>query len=203
MAHCSRPSSHISVPGKSWCLADVRSRLSMASSTRSCWGTSSSVRNTKRPRFPAQRCLISRKNAQRSNGERFDQHSYSGTSLATESSKGQRPGSLKPSVLIAPYFGADADGSRAGWPEVLVDAIERCSSRSTSGTRCRSGARRNRYCALTSFNRWRTSSTAFTYTGFELCQDAVALLDEWVRWYRTGTMDPEGPLYELVQLNIA
>lgn len=109
----------------------------------------------------------------------------------------------KPSVLIAPYFGADADGSRAGWPEVLVDAIERCKLPQYFRDTLPIGGPSKSILRLDQLQPLENLSTAFTYTGFELCQDAVALLDEWVRWYRTGTMDPEGPLYELVQLNIA
>lgn len=106
----------------------------------------------------------------------------------------------KPSVLIAPYFGADPDGRRAGWPACLVNAIEHYKLPQYLSDSLPIGGPAKSILRLDQIQPLENSSNEFRFTGWELSEEAVNILDEWVFWYRTGCLDPEGPLYQLVQL---
>lgn len=97
--------------------------------------------------------------------------------------------------LVAPYFGAAADGSRGGWQPELVRRIRHCEypqffwdmlpiSLSNSPSILR----------LDQIQPVGSNHEAFDYTPFRLSQEALEILDEWLVWLFFGRLEPQSNL---------
>jgi len=97
-------------------------------------------------------------------------------------------------LLAAPYFGADQSGTRGGlnpefirrirhakFPQYLLDQLP------LSGP----GFSVLRLDQLQPIGRHHDS---YELTSWQLSEDALALVDEWLQWLFTGELDPQGRL---------
>lgn len=107
----------------------------------------------------------------------------------------------KPSVLIAPFFGADADGSRSGWPPVLVNSIRRAQHPQYVWDKLPLKGSEVSILRLDQIHPLEDHSAGFDYAGYALHPDAMRVIDEWVQWYMTGMLDDEGSLYTIYSAN--
>lgn len=108
------------------------------------------------------------------------------------------PGSAKwqtnPTILVAPYYGVDQDGSRGGWNPVFVERIQRCEYpqyvfdslplASVSG----SVLRLDHAFSIGRHYKW------YEWTDYRLSAEAVEIMDQWFDWFRTGTLSAETTL---------
>lgn len=128
-------------------------------------------------------------------------HVHAGPSRAT---RGSARSVTKPSFLVAPYYGADADGSRAGFPPEFVSRIRQAFysqffwDHLPSGlphikhTDCSSILRLDQVFPI--YRKREDDVAAWAPTGWTLSTDARQILDEWLRWGFQGGVKAGGAI---------
>lgn len=99
-----------------------------------------------------------------------------------------------PALLVAPYYGADQDGTRAGWPEPFVRRVSRGEYPQYAYDRLPIGGCNESILRLDHTQPIGNDPASYQLTEFELTADALGVIDEWFAWLVTGTLDPEGIL---------
>jgi hypothetical protein len=100
-----------------------------------------------------------------------------------------------PCLLVAPYFGVDATGARAGYPEAFVNRVRVCEypqyvldSLPVGGSTKRSMLRLDHVQPLGSHYN------AYELTEHCLSAPALSVLDDWLVWMATGKIPADGTL---------
>jgi len=100
--------------------------------------------------------------------------------------------------LVAPYFGADQNGQRAGFKPELIAKIRHCTyphllwdSLPFRGATQNSILRLDQIQPIVDHHHYRT------HTGFRLSDDAMDVIDEFTRWHLTGEVDPSSIIHDL------
>lgn len=106
-----------------------------------------------------------------------------------------------PTLLVAPYFGADRDGTRAGWDPVLVDRIRRCEYPQYVWDQLPLGGSAVSILRLDHIQPLGNLHSSYELTDWRLTPDALSVIDEWVDWLVSGADVPlEGVLDDLRKL---
>lgn len=101
----------------------------------------------------------------------------------------------KPTVLLAPYYGVQADGSRGGWNDEFVGRIQRAEySQYVWDILPISGSDSGSILRLDHLFPVGFDPANWTDTGYCLADEPLKLLDEWVTWHLTGILPDEGML---------
>lgn len=110
----------------------------------------------------------------------------------------------KPSFLVAPYYGAEPDGSRAGFPHEFVARIRQAQysqffwDQLPTGlphmkrTECSSILRLDQVFPI--YRKREEDVAAWATTGWTLAPKARKVLEEWIRWGFQGGVKPEGAI---------
>jgi hypothetical protein len=106
------------------------------------------------------------------------------------------------SMLVAPYYGADQDGSRAGFDPSIVAKIRRCKFRQFFWDRLPLNDVKESVMRLDQIQPIGTEPDSYTATDYRLSDDALELMDEWTEWLFTGQIPKQGVL-EVVLETIA
>lgn len=126
-------------------------------------------------------------------------HVHPSPSRAT---RGSARSVTKPSFLVAPYYGADPDGARAGFPHEFVSRIRQAFysqffwDQLPSGlphikhTECSSILRLDQVFPI--YRKREEDVAAWTPTGWTLSSDARKIIDEWIRWGFQGGVKSGG-----------
>ncbi len=95
-------------------------------------------------------------------------------------------------LLVAPYYGAEADGTRAGWKPEFVSRIQ-CAeySQYVWDMLPIGGSVDGSILRLDHIFPLGADAANWTPTGFRLSSDGLECFDEWLCWHITGTL-PEG-----------
>lgn len=102
---------------------------------------------------------------------------------------------VAPSVLVAPCFGVDQAGTRGGWPPHLVETIRHCQLPQYMWERLPiPNGTDESIIRFDQIHPLRCNTDSFVYAGYHLTETALGVLDDWVLWYRTGTLDEDGAL---------
>jgi len=97
-----------------------------------------------------------------------------------------------PLMFVAPCFGAD------DWPAVLVDSIRRVQHPQYLWDYLPLDGRDSSIVRLDQmFPIHRTNTKAYKFTGFRLSPEAMELIDDWLGWNQTGTLDRDGCVIEV------
>jgi hypothetical protein len=121
--------------------------------------------------------------------------SCGGIDVPEELRKAQARWTTAQTLLVAPYYGATASANRAGWPEPLVTRIKECEYPQflwdlvpTKNPPVESILMLNR---IQPIGDHRNSVQVLPYT---LSGAALEILDEWIVWLATETMEEDGML---------
>ena len=100
-----------------------------------------------------------------------------------------------PTVLVAPYYGADEGVPRAGWYPELVKRIQRCEYPQYMWDKLPLSSRTNgsilRLDHIQPIGRHHNS---YEHTEYVLNEDAILALDEWLMWIMTDKLQQDGIL---------
>ena len=112
--------------------------------------------------------------------------------------KSVAPGSPKsqtnPTLLVAPYYGADQDGTRAGWPRGFVARMQSCEYPQYMVERLplpgptESVLRFDHSLSIGRHYNW------YVWTDYRLTEGALEVVDQWFDWFRYGTLTDESTL---------
>ncbi len=111
----------------------------------------------------------------------------SGAPVAQELKRGAASWQSNPTILVAPYYGVDADGARGGWNPEFVKRIQ-CAEYSQylwdvlpiGGTDEGSILRLDHVFPV------GADSSNWRLTEFKLSSAAREIIDEWLLWHITG-----------------
>jgi hypothetical protein len=101
---------------------------------------------------------------------------------------------LSPALLVAPYYGVDQNGKRGGWPEAFVRRISRGEYPAYAYDRLPIGGCSESILRVDHIQPVGLHHDSYELTDYELTSEAMAVIDEWITWLVTGSLDPEGIL---------
>jgi hypothetical protein len=106
-------------------------------------------------------------------------------------------------LLVAPYYGVQADGTRAGWNPEFVSRIQRAEYSQYVWDRLpEGGLSEGSILRLDHVFPIGDDPANWTLLGYRLREDARAILDEWLSWHISGVLVPDGVL-ELARAELA
>jgi hypothetical protein len=100
-------------------------------------------------------------------------------------------------LLAAPYFGADQDGTRAGWPAEFVKRIKRGEYPQYAYDRLPIGGTEESILRLDQLQPIGRHHDSYELTEYCLSADAMEIIDSWLVWLFTGTLDPKSLLFDM------
>lgn len=124
-------------------------------------------------------------------------HVHKSPSRAT---RGSARSVTKPSFVVAPYYGADPDGTRAGFPHEFVSRIRQAQYAQFFWDHLPSGLPHIRHTECSSilrldqvfpiYRKREDDVAAWAATGWTLSAEARKVMEEWMRWEFQGGIVP-------------
>jgi hypothetical protein len=102
-----------------------------------------------------------------------------------------------PTVLVAPSFGAVADGTRGGWPAPFVQRIRRCEYPQYHWDRLPVGGAAESIVRLDHIQPVGDHYSGLALTPFRLSDEAMILFDQRLTWYMTGVLAADTDFAEI------
>lgn len=96
-----------------------------------------------------------------------------------------------PSLLVAPYYGADRGKGSGGWKEELVTRIRRCEYPQYVWDSLPIRGRKESILRLDHIQPIGRHGESFELTRYRLGKDALEILDEWLSWLVEGALSPD------------
>ena len=94
-----------------------------------------------------------------------------------------------PTLLVAPYYGVDPDGTRGGWRPEFVQRIRRAEYPQYVWDALPIGGPKESVLRLDHAFPVARNPAAFRATEHRLSSDALGVLDEWLTWLVRGTLE--------------
>jgi hypothetical protein len=108
---------------------------------------------------------------------------------------GQNRWQSAPTILVAPYYGADPGGSRGGWPAPFVERIRRAEYPQYMWDILPIGSvEQQSILRLDHLMPVGADPANWQMTSYVLGDEARGFLDEWVAWLITGNLSEESAL---------
>lgn len=104
-------------------------------------------------------------------------------------------------ILVAPYYGADQDGSRGGYPEEFVENIRhaRCSQLFCDQLP-HSSKVENSILRFDHIQTIGAHSDSYELMPYKLSESALRIMDEWIEWYMQGVIYEKSEILEFQEL---
>ena len=102
-----------------------------------------------------------------------------------------------PTLLMAPYYGADKDGTRAGWNPTLVDRIQHAEYPQYVWDRLPLAGAKESILRLDHIFPVSTDPACYELTDYRLSEEAASLMDEWLHWRITGRFPDKSILADI------
>jgi hypothetical protein len=103
-----------------------------------------------------------------------------------------------PTLLVAPYYGADKDGTRAGYNSELLRRIRHAEYPQFMLDSLPIGGPTQSVLRFDHIQPVGLHYKSFEHTGFRLSDDAMYIVADWLFWYLRGEL-PEGSFVEYFQ----
>jgi len=121
--------------------------------------------------------------------------SVGGAPVLRELRAGQNRWQSAPTILVAPYYGADPGSSRGGWPAPFVERIRRAEYPQYMWDVLPIGAvEQQSILRLDHLMPVGADSANWQMTSHVLSEEARGILDEWVSWLITGSLSDQSAL---------
>ena len=105
--------------------------------------------------------------------------------------RGMPKRSTAPVILVAPYYGADKDGRRAGYNSELVSRIRHAKYPQFQVDSLPIGGPKESILRLDHMQPVGTHYNSYELTGYKLSEDALEIMDEWLAWLIHGRFPNE------------
>jgi hypothetical protein len=100
-------------------------------------------------------------------------------------------------LLVAPYYGADVGGSTGGWKPEFVARIRRCAYPQYLWDSLPVPGRKESILRLDHVQPIGEHADSYELTDFELDEDALMLVDDYVSWFLKGQVPGNSPLLDI------
>lgn len=97
-------------------------------------------------------------------------------------------------VLVAPYYGVDRDGSRGGWNDTLVNVIRRCEFPQYMWDSLPLNDVKESILRFDSIQPVALHYTWYDTTPYCLSSEAMGYVDQWIEWLLSGVLSSETTL---------
>jgi len=97
-----------------------------------------------------------------------------------------------PTIQVAPYYGVDASGARAGWNPEFVRRIRLCEYPQYMWDMVPDSLTEESILRLDHVQPLIRWSDCYRVLPYRLSDDALEVLEDWQEWYRTGRLNPDG-----------
>ena len=105
-----------------------------------------------------------------------------------------------PTFLVAPYYGGDQDGTRAGFRPEFLDRARRGVYPQFLVDRLPIGGPVESVLRMDHIQPVGVHGNSHVVTEHQLSPEAMALLDDWLIWLTTGLVPEDSDLYSALQL---
>ncbi len=104
-------------------------------------------------------------------------------------------------ILVAPYYGGDQDGTRGGFPEEFVENIRhaRCPQLFFEQLPTYSKVETS-ILRLDHMQTIGAHYNSYESSSYKLSEDALRIMDEWVEWYMKGALKAGGDIVTFQEL---
>lgn len=123
-----------------------------------------------------------------------------GTTIDKELTRGKPNRNTAGTYLVAPYYGADPGGKRAGYNPKFVNLVQRCEYPQFVYDKLPLKGPSESILRLDQMQPIGAHSKALNTTGFSLHPDALRLIDEHVHWLIHGELPTDGSVLEYRQV---
>jgi len=121
-----------------------------------------------------------------------------GLPLPKEMAQGRPGWQISPTILVAPYYGGEQYGTRAGFPPPSLDRVRRCEFPQFVYELLPIGTGES-LLYLNHIQSIGKHHDSIEFTKFCLSEDAIAILDEWIMWITTGLLPKNGLIFPVRQ----
>lgn len=107
----------------------------------------------------------------------------------------------KTTILVAPYYGGDQDGTRGGFPEEFVENIRHARCSQLFFDQLPTDSKIN--TSILRFDHMQTIGAhynSYELSKYKLSDKALGLIDEWIGWYMKGALNADGEIVEFQEL---
>jgi hypothetical protein len=102
-----------------------------------------------------------------------------------------------PTIIVAPYYGADKDGRRAGYNQPLVERIRHAEYPQFMVDQLPIGGPKESILRLDHIQPIGLHYYAYEHSGYSLSDEAVEnILDDWLIWLFYGGLPPDSLLLD-------
>ena len=121
-----------------------------------------------------------------------------GFSLPKEITQGRPGWQISPTILVAPYYGGEQNGTRAGFPPLFLERVRRCEFPQFISELLPIGMG-DSILYLNHIQSIGKHHDSIELTKFRLSEDAMAIMDEWITWITTGLLPKNGLIFPVRQ----
>lgn len=97
-------------------------------------------------------------------------------------------------VIVAPYYGTDQDGTRGGWPAAFVERIRHAMYPQCMCDRLPIGGVTESVLRFDQVQPIGKNLTAIEILPYRLSDEALEIIDDWIVWYYRRALPADGPL---------
>lgn len=113
--------------------------------------------------------------------------------------RGKPKWQTSPTILVAPYYGVDEGGARAGFNPEFVMRVRRCLYPQFMWDKLPIGGANESILRLDHIQPLGKHHDAIELTNYRLSEDALVIFDEWIGWAIYGDFSEDSLLLEFKQ----
>jgi hypothetical protein len=124
------------------------------------------------------------------------------TGLDVKQEQGMAKHAKTSPLFIAPFYGADQDGSRGGFPLKFVEGIRHARCPQLFADYLPDLSRRKVKTSILRFDHIQPIGdhyNSYKSLGYKLSEDALEVIDTWYEWYLKGGVQKESYLYYFME----
>ena len=122
--------------------------------------------------------------------------SKGGEPVQRELTVGRPKSHTSPTLLVAPYYGGEADGGRAGYHPEFLKRVRECEFPQFISDMLPLGGSKESVLRLDHIQPIGKHHDSIALTEHCLGEDAIEVLDEWITWIMTGLLPADGIIHD-------
>ncbi len=117
-----------------------------------------------------------------------------GKQIDSSLTRGKPNWQKSPTIIVAPYYGADSDGRRAGFNSEILKRIRRCDYPQFMVDQLPLEGPEESILFFNQMQAIGKHHDAIEMLSYRLSEDALVVLEEWINWYFSSELEEDGLL---------
>ncbi len=114
--------------------------------------------------------------------------------LDSSLTRGKPKWQKSPTIIVAPYYGVDRDGNRAGFNSEFIKRIRRCEYPQFMVEKLPLAGPEESILFLNHMQAIGKHHDSIEMLPYRLSKDALLILEEWINWYFSSELEKDGQL---------